>query len=81
GDPGKPVDQGVLSGHSDGVTGAAFSPDGRFVLTASSDHTVRLWETSPERAAARACALGYPRISRAEWDASFPELDYRPPCP
>ncbi|MFC3512325.1 hypothetical protein ACFORO_19290 [Amycolatopsis halotolerans] len=50
-------------------------------LTASGDHTVRQWETDVERAAARACALGHPRISRAEWDAYFPELDYRPPCP
>jgi WD40 repeat protein len=31
-------------GHSDGVLSADISPDGRYVLTASSDHTARLWD-------------------------------------
>ena len=35
--------QQVLSGHSDGVTGIAFSPDNSHVLTASYDQTARLW--------------------------------------
>ena len=33
-----------LPGHSNELTACAFSPDGRFVLTASHDHTARLWE-------------------------------------
>src|SRR5262249_20012238 len=29
--------------HDDSVTGVTFSPDGRWVLTASGDHTARVW--------------------------------------
>jgi len=32
-------------GHIDKVYPAVFSPDGRFILTASRDHTAKLWET------------------------------------
>jgi WD40 repeat protein len=34
----------VLGGHTDDVVSAAFSPDGRRILTSSLDYTARLWD-------------------------------------
>jgi WD40 repeat protein len=36
----------ILRGHEMVVTSAAFSPDGRTIVTASSDHTARLWDAA-----------------------------------
>ena len=36
-------------GHGSGLSSAVFSPDGRFIVTASSDHTARLWDTTTGR--------------------------------
>ena len=34
----------LLAGHRNGVTSAAFSPDGKLVVTASDDGTARIWD-------------------------------------
>lgn len=34
-----------LEGHTNRVFSAAFSPDGERIVSASSDHTVRIWNT------------------------------------
>jgi WD40 repeat protein len=36
----------VLRGHTDEVTGVAFTPDGRFVVSTSADGTARLWNAA-----------------------------------
>jgi WD40 repeat protein len=33
----------LLAGHTDAVNTAVFSPDGKFIVTASDDHTTRIW--------------------------------------
>ncbi len=40
------VQLAVLSGHGDGVWSAAWSPDGRRIVTASADQTVRIWDAN-----------------------------------
>jgi WD40 repeat protein len=43
----------VLTGHARDVTAASFSPEGRRVLTASDDGTVRIWPLDPLAVAER----------------------------
>src|SRR6266436_8288579 len=50
----------ILVGHEYAVNGAAFSPDGELVVTASTDKTVRLWHTETGE------PIGMPLIGHAD---------------
>ncbi len=58
-----------LAGHEDRVNSVAFSPrDGRWLLTASRDRTVRLWETATGREVADSPLRGH---AWWVWSAAF----------
>ncbi|MGW3965176.1 nSTAND1 domain-containing NTPase [Amycolatopsis sp. NPDC005003] len=79
GKPGSAV-LATLTGHTGAVEAVSFSPDGHLLATAGDDHTALLWEIDLDRAAARACGIAHPTITRQEWDTFFPGVGYRPPC-
>jgi WD40 repeat protein len=44
-----PREVAVLAGHAGDVVSAAFSPDGRLIVTASNDNTARIWDRATGR--------------------------------
>ncbi|MGO9171656.1 MAG: AAA family ATPase [Rhodomicrobium sp.] len=54
----------ILKGHEDQVWSAAFSPDGKLIVTASHDRTARLWDAQTGR------QLGEPLAGHTEWVVS-----------
>jgi WD40 repeat protein len=84
-DDGKPIAE--LTGHSGQVYSAAFSPDGKQVVTASFDGTARVWPLEPLAGDAEALSLWvqaytgtelkggiFRPLSDAEWKARCREL-------
>jgi WD40 repeat protein len=64
------------------VTGqaAAFSPDGRFLVT-TTDGMVRLWLWRPDDLAAALCTRLSRNLTRAEWKRYVGDEPYRRTCP
>ncbi|KAJ7929527.1 WD40-repeat-containing domain protein, partial [Mycena leptocephala] len=59
--------QGVLRGHKDSVTCVAFSPNGRHIVSGSSDNTVYIWDSESQQ------QIGQPLSGHADpvWSVAF----------
>ncbi|CUU57060.1 WD domain-containing protein, G-beta repeat-containing protein [Parafrankia irregularis] len=78
--PARPVPLTGLRGHTKAVNAVVLTPDGRTVLSASGDGSVRVWTIDPAALARNACADPANQISTGEWREHFGSLRFEPPC-
>jgi hypothetical protein len=60
---------------------AAFSPDGRYLLTGYDERSAALWLWRSSDLRDQACARLTQNLSHEEWERSFPKQPYRQTCP
>jgi WD40 repeat protein len=60
---------------------AAFSPDGRYLLTGYDESAAAIWLWRPPGLREQACANLSSNFSHDEWAHWFPKQPYRPVCP
>lgn len=64
----------------DTVLSLAFSPDGGTVRAAGAHVPYQRYDIDPARVAARVCARAGSGLSREDWEAYLPGIDYRRTC-
>jgi hypothetical protein len=68
--------------HDDWVVSAAFSPNGKYIVSGSWDNTVRLWAWNPEVLIKNACENLPRNLTYAEWAQYIGDiLPYQAVCP
>lgn len=63
------------------IRAAAFSPDGRYLLTGCAEGSAALWLWRSDDLRDQACARLTHNLSHEEWARWFPKQSYRPICP
>lgn len=69
-----------LRGHTAPPRLLAFTPDGRWLVTADDVGDVRRWPTHPDPWLDRACAIAWEDLRAEEVDAILGDHDFEPPC-
>ncbi len=67
------------------MLGVAFAPDGRALITASADQTVRFWElpsidSSPGDELREACIRAGGPLDKTTWELYAPGVSYQDTC-
>lgn len=75
---GRPIARMI---HDDYVISVAFSPDGRYIVSGSSDSTARVWRWQPQDLITNACAYMPRNLTRGEWQLYIGDaLPYEAVC-
>jgi WD40 repeat protein len=64
-----------LLGHTDSVTGCAISPDGRWIVSAASDNTLKVWHMQTGQ-----CLLTFPVDGALSGCAFHPDGEHLVAC-
>lgn len=64
-DTSSSAEVGILHGHAERISSVAYSPDGRLLVTSSSDYTIRIWDAATFSELAQLKGAGW------NWSAHF----------
>jgi len=70
----------AVKGHENVIAAVAFSPENRWLLTASWDSTARLWNLELEQLIELACRTAGRDMTQLEWERSIEGKPYSETC-